>query len=110
MDLLDKMLETDDIIERENTYRTLDEYLDLLFQLRSYREREFGQLLVTILGVTKHTSSEFFSNDHLSALKRAIKLIRKPKIASLDLRDARRLLSGAGFDVFRPIRGVFEDV
>ncbi len=108
--LFERLLEAEDIIERENLYRSFNEYLDLLFDLRSYREREFGQLLVMLLSVTRHTTSEFFSNDHFSALRRVIGLIRKPKIVSADLRDAQRLLSGASFDVFRPMRGVFEDV
>lgn len=109
-DLLQRMLESEDIIERENLYRTLNEYLGLLFELRSSRERAFGHLLVLILGITQHTTSEFFSGAQLAGVQRAVNLISKTTIAESDLRDARRLLAAAGFDLLRPLRGVFEDV
>jgi len=108
-DVFERLLETEDIIDRENLYRTLDEYLTHVFDLRSYRERTFGHLLVTLMSVTKHTTSEFFSSDQLLALKRVIPLIKKPKTVESDVREARRILSRAGFDVFRPLRGVFRD-
>lgn len=109
-DLIDRMLETQDIIERENIYRTLDVSLAQLFDLRTSCERGFGHLLVLLLGITKHTTSEFFTGAQLSALKQALNLIKKPRIVDTDLQDARRVLHRAGFDLFRPMRGVFEDV
>jgi hypothetical protein len=66
--------------------------------------------LTLLLGITKHTSSGSFSDGQLSALKRAIALMRQPRIVDADLQDARRFLSRSGFDLFRPLRGVFEDV
>jgi len=109
-DLIDRMLNTEDLIERENIYRTLDVSLARLFELRTSWERPFGHLLALLLGITKHTSSESFTGGHLSALKRAIGLMKQPRIVDADLHDARRFLSRAGFDLFRPLRGVFEDV
>lgn len=107
-ELFKRMLEAEDIIERENLYRTLNERLLALFKLRSSRERTFGHLLVLLLGVTQHTTSEFFSKDQFSALDRAIKLLRKTKVSEPDLKEAERLLSAAKFDLFRPLRGVFD--
>jgi len=108
-DLLERLMESDDIIDRENLYRTLGEYLNILFDLRRDRERVFGHLLILLMGVTRHTTSEFFSNNQFSALKRGIGLITRPKLAESDLREARRTLSSAGFDLFRPLRDVFKD-
>ena len=108
-DLVDRMLDTEDLIERENIYRTLEVSLARLFELRSSWERRFGHLLALLLGVTKHTSSESFTDGQLSALKRAIALMKQPRIVDADLQDARRFLTRAGFDLFRPLRGVFED-
>ena len=107
--LFERMLETENIIERENLYRTLNEHLVSLFELRSTRERAFGQLLVLLLGITRNTSSEFFSDKQFQALARTINLTRKIKIAEHDLQEAERLLSVANFDLFRPLRGVFEN-
>lgn len=109
-DLIDRMLDTEDLIERENIYRTLDVSLARLFELRTSWERPFGHLLALLLGITKHTSSESFTDSQLSALKRAIALMKQPRVVDADLKDARRLLTRAGFDLFRPLRGVFEDV
>lgn len=108
-ELVQGMLETKDLIERENLYRTLNEYLTLLFELRSGRDRSFGTLLIMLLGITQHTTSEFFSSTQLAALQRALALVKKPTILDTDLQDARRLLSGAQFDLLRPLRGVFPD-
>lgn len=109
-DLLNRMLETEDLIERENIYRTFDVSLARLFELRTSWERPFGHLVTLLLGITKHTSSESFTNGQLTALKRAVALMHQPRIVDADLQEARRLLSRAGFDLFRPLRGVFEDV
>jgi hypothetical protein len=109
-DLIDRMLETEDLVERENIYRTLDVTLACLFELRASWERPYGHLLTMLLGITKHTSSESFSDGQLSALKRAVALMKQPRIVDADLQDARRFLSRSGFDLFRPLRGVFEDV
>lgn len=108
-DLIDRMLDTEDLIERENIYRTLDVSLARLFELRKSWERPFGHLLALLLGITKYTSSESFTGGQLSALKRAIALMKQPRIVDADLQDARRFLTRAGFDLFRPLRGVFED-
>jgi hypothetical protein len=109
-DLVDGMLETNDIIERENLYRTLDVALGQLFELRTSSDRPFGHLLVLLLAVTKHTTSEFFTTAQLSALKHAIGIIKKSRIVDSDLREARQILSRADFDPYRPFRGAFEDV
>lgn len=106
--LFERMLETEDLIERENVYRTLNEHLISLFEFRSTRERGFGQLLILLLGITRNTSSEFFSDKQFQALARTISLARKVKISEPDLQEADRLLSMADFDLFRPLRGVFE--
>ncbi|GEM_PF-5055577 len=104
-DLLGRMLETDNIIERENLYRTLNERLFALFSLRAHRERPFGHLLILILGVTQNTTSEFFLSEQLSALDRVVRLAMKPSVADPDIKDAERCLAMADFDLFRPIRG-----
>lgn len=106
--LIERILETEDIIERENLYQTLNQYLVSLFELRSSREREFGHLMVLLLGVTQHTTSEFFGEKQFSALDRAIKIARKPTIGHRDLQEAEDLLIAADFDVFRPLRAVFD--
>ncbi len=105
-----RMLGTEDLIERENIFRTLDVTLAHLFELRTSWERPYGHLLTMLLGITKHTSSESFSGGQLSALKRAIALLKQPRIVDADVQDARRFLSRSGFDLFRPLRGVFKDV
>jgi len=105
--LFDRMLEVEDVIERENLYQTINERLLSLFELRSSRERAFGHLLVLLLGVTQNTTSEFFSEKQFSVLNRAIKIASKPMLGERDLQEAEDLLSGAQFDIYRPLRGVF---
>lgn len=107
-ELFRAILETEDVIDRENMYRTLSERLFSLFALRPYRERTFGHLIVLLLGVIQNTTSEFFSEKQFLALDRVISLAKKFRITDADLRDAERLLAAADFELFRPIRGTFD--
>jgi hypothetical protein len=109
-DLIERMLETEDVIERENDYRTLEVSLSELFERRPAPERAFGQLVSLLMGVTKHTTSEFFTKEKLIGLKRAVDVLSRPTVVEGDLREARRALVRSGLDPLRPFRGVFEDV
>lgn len=108
-DLIERMLETEDVIERENNYRTLEVFLSELFERRSASERAFGQLVSLLIGVTKHTTSEFFTKEKFVGLKRAVDVLSRPTVVEGDLREARRALVRSGLDPLRPFRGVFED-
>lgn len=107
-ELVSRICEAENIIERENLYQMFNQHLVSLFELRSSRERAFGHLMILLLGVTQNTTSEFFAEKQFSALDRAIKLARKPTLGELDLKEAERLLAAANFDMFRPLRGVFD--
>ena len=108
-DLIERLLETEDVIERENVYRTLEVSLSELFEHRPVSERAFGQLVALLIGVTKHTTSEFFTKEKFVGLKRAVDVLSRPTVVDGDLREARRALVRAGLDPLRPFRGVFED-
>jgi hypothetical protein len=97
-----------DVIMRENLYRSLNYKLEELFQVRDSSDRALGRLLVMLLGVAQHTTSERFERPQLESLRRVLGFLSRQRITDSDLRDARSILSRSNFDIFRPFRGVFE--
>jgi hypothetical protein len=106
----DLLLSENDVPEREIGFASLVEDIRDLKDLRSYREKEFGDLIFLLLSALDHRASEDLSFFQVKAISDAIYPLKRPKLSKMDVSSSRKALQMAGFDIFRMMRGVFDDV